>query len=88
MPPTEPTSDFTPIKHYDPPILGRLQDGSYLKIESLGNHAGHSMAWQGADEFGKPRVVSFNDVVICETTLIAPTRAQVEQLLLGEQSRR
>jgi hypothetical protein len=75
------TGDFTVERTYDPPFLARLADGRIVKIEHLGNAAGHSPAYLGWDEQGRPVLESIERFTTLDVGRIAPSRAQVERML-------
>ena len=75
------TGDFTVERTYDPLFLARLDDGRIVKIEHLGNAAGHSPAYLGWDEMGRPVLESVDRFTTLDVGRIAPSRAQVERLL-------
>jgi hypothetical protein len=72
--------DFTVETTYNPPLLARLDDGRIVRIEHLGNAAGHSPAYMGWDEQGRPVLESIARFTTLDVARIAPSRAQVERL--------
>lgn len=77
---TEPEiGNFTVEKVYDPPKTAIVR-GRLVKVGALGNAAGHSPAWQIFDQ-GQPEIVSFNELVMLDLDTIAPSNAQIMDLL-------
>jgi hypothetical protein len=74
--------DFTVEKDFtDRPITVLTDDGRILKVQYLGNHAGHSPAYMGWDEENRPVIESVGRCRSLDVNTLPPSRAQVDRLL-------
>jgi len=73
-------ANFKVERTYNPPLLGRLKDGRYIKIAEFGNSEGHSPAYKGWLDDGTTAIESVDNVIVADTTMIPPTREQMEML--------